>query len=1280
MNKNDFVKIFFKVNKNFSWIQFVQKFKLINISNKDILLDYLFNNKMINLNLYKKNSFFQFIEKNPFEKNYFKEFIEKKSLKLINVSYALKNFKNNLLTKFKLKTYSSAINKHDPVIFFGLYNVNDLNTILNHKGEKYIMFGGSDLDFIFLNYLINKFDLEKIKFISISKNIFDRLLKKNIFSYLIYFNLVNNKIFYPIEYKYKDSIYIYNGYKKGLEFRYGEKIYKKIIKRLPHFNYIFSNELQLNNSDMPNIYKKCFIGLRLTLKDGNANTVQEFEAMKIPIIHNQSKYGIKWNKIDDIIDNINLYYKKNGYSGKKIIEYFSTSVEFQNLFEKYYEVKKNTDKNSKNLLLIWNGDHNNKLYEYRKKNSLPVMIIERGPLPNTIYIDNDSIFKSNINKNSYKINKNIDDHIKKLKQRNNSLESQNNKKFQFDKNNFEEVIFIPLQMRNDTSITKYSDWIKSKKNFIINIINLKKQFPNKLFLIKNHPREINKNLYKLECNNLIFTDQYNFMDILEICDKVLTINSSIGLYSMIFEKPCGIIGMSFYQIDGVNTKLNNHTDIYRFIDKSPYKINTKLSKEYLSYLCFDYLYNAKQIKDKSTNFKTKFLTNDLIIREKEKVYIKHTNPFFESLKKNYNIVKKSKEILMNSKLKVFLWSPLRNKKSDDYKIWNYRKRNILPVYSLERGALPNSLIIDNSNWLLSSLYYNEFFWNKELNNNQKKFIEEYFRNFIKSNDSLEIQGNFDISKLYILKKYKKAISIFLQLDNDQVIINGIDWMKSNILFKEYIIELSKKHQDILFMVKNHPLSKGKITKTTYFSYESKNLILVDNYNYKDIIKESEKVLIINSSVGLQSMIFGKECGIIGRSFYNIKNVNTKLNNKNDIDVFLKRDPIKVDKELSERFIYYLVNKFYVNCRMEKKKENLYENTCDIVFINDNKIHIDNRDTILIFGEVDIYREKENYGSHARIESLIKVLEINFNVKYILKKKSINFHYYGSLINDINPKFLIIEYIKMSPILNYINNKITTIIDTHDIMANRTKSFKKYNIEIHSYLNYDLNNEIKILKKFNYIICIQDDDNKYLKNYINSNKIITVKHFVNNSINFLHKINNELKNIFFYGSTSEHNLFSIESFINNCWIKYELYKKFNLNIYGTVCKTNIRNLFSDKYNITFFGEIKDLKKIYHTNDLLINPCLIGSGLKIKNVEALSVGCPLITSSIGIQGLHEFNKKDFVFVTDSYLDYPKIIDYIMDYDRRINIQKNILNLYKESFSIRNIYKDLYKVLYN
>ena len=53
---------------------------------------------------------------------------------------------------------------------------------------------------------------------------------------------------------------------------------------------------------MFNIYSSCFIGLRLTSKDGNANMVQEMQAMGIPVIHNHSKYGLKWKTVVDVIN------------------------------------------------------------------------------------------------------------------------------------------------------------------------------------------------------------------------------------------------------------------------------------------------------------------------------------------------------------------------------------------------------------------------------------------------------------------------------------------------------------------------------------------------------------------------------------------------------------------------------------------------------------------------------------------------------------------------------------------------------------------------------------------------------------------------------------------------------------------------------------------------------------------------------------------------------------------------------------------------------------------
>jgi len=122
---------------------------------------------------------------------------------------------------------------------------------------------------------------------------------------MIYLNIVDTNIFKPLE-QLGTNIYIYNGFTKGNEEIYNKSLYEQIMQKLPEFNYILSNNLSVDYEQMPNIYSKCFIGLRLTNYDGNANTVQEFNAMNIPIIFN-GLGGIKWSNIDDIIDTIKKY-------------------------------------------------------------------------------------------------------------------------------------------------------------------------------------------------------------------------------------------------------------------------------------------------------------------------------------------------------------------------------------------------------------------------------------------------------------------------------------------------------------------------------------------------------------------------------------------------------------------------------------------------------------------------------------------------------------------------------------------------------------------------------------------------------------------------------------------------------------------------------------------------------------------------------------------------------------------------------------------------------------
>lgn len=221
------------------------------------------------------------------------------------VSEALNHFKERF-QKFYLK---NDYHDSDICVFFGMYSGKDIKTLKNHRGYKFLIWGGTDCNW---NYRDRVKNLDIIKnipdlyHISISKDIQERLHLKNIESIFLDLNLVDKELFTPVSKKGK-CIFIYNGITKGNEDIYGEKTYKEVVKKLPEFKFIYSNELNLPYEEMPKIYAECFIGLRLTEHDGNANMVQEMKAMNIPVVHNQSDYGLKWGSVDDIIRYINVY-------------------------------------------------------------------------------------------------------------------------------------------------------------------------------------------------------------------------------------------------------------------------------------------------------------------------------------------------------------------------------------------------------------------------------------------------------------------------------------------------------------------------------------------------------------------------------------------------------------------------------------------------------------------------------------------------------------------------------------------------------------------------------------------------------------------------------------------------------------------------------------------------------------------------------------------------------------------------------------------------------------
>lgn len=252
---------------------------------------------------YENRRTYKVIQEHNIESIHFDKIV---GVQQIYISKALRSFTKRVKKKYHLEDYHDTQN---PSFFFGVYTDDDLKYLLQHKGLKFIVWGGEDAN---PNLTHSSKTIEEVKLlhnvihISISECIYNRLKCQNIVSILADFNLVDTDLFKPVETK-GSKIFIFNGQRPGREQVYGKEIYMEVIACLPEYSYILSNTLNEPYENMPNIYSDCFIMLRLTKYDGNANSVQECEAMNIPVVHNQSKYGLKWNSTEDVINLITKY-------------------------------------------------------------------------------------------------------------------------------------------------------------------------------------------------------------------------------------------------------------------------------------------------------------------------------------------------------------------------------------------------------------------------------------------------------------------------------------------------------------------------------------------------------------------------------------------------------------------------------------------------------------------------------------------------------------------------------------------------------------------------------------------------------------------------------------------------------------------------------------------------------------------------------------------------------------------------------------------------------------
>ncbi len=79
---------------------------------------------------------------------------------------------------------------------------------------------------------------------------------------------------------------------------------------------------------------------------------------------------------------------------------------------------------------------------------------------------------------------------------------------------------------------------------------------------------------------------------------------------------------------------------------------------------------------------------------------------------------------------------------------------------------------------------------------------------------------------------------------------------------------------------------------------------------------------------------------------------------------------------------------------------------------------------------------------------------------------------------------------------------------------------------------------------------------------------------------------------------------------------------------------------DHPNITFHGEVEDARLFMQSYGIMVAPLLSGSGIRIKILEAMALGRPVVTTSTGIEGIPA-KKLPSVLVGDDPQDFKKLM---------------------------------------
>jgi glycosyltransferase involved in cell wall biosynthesis len=273
----------------------------------------------------------------------------------------------------------------------------------------------------------------------------------------------------------------------------------------------------------------------------------------------------------------------------------------------------------------------------------------------------------------------------------------------------------------------------------------------------------------------------------------------------------------------------------------------------------------------------------------------------------------------------------------------------------------------------------------------------------------------------------------------------------------------------------------------------------------------------------------------------------------------------------------------------------------------------------------------------------------------------------SVLSDKEFDIVQIESLYLCPYIPVIRqySKAKIVLRAHNvehkiwkrIAQNTMASLKKFYIHI---LTKQLKKyELNAIQKVDAVATISDRDKDYFRSQGVRTPIETLTYGVNPQDISYHRLTSFPVHLFSIGSMNWlPNLEGLRWFLDKVWMKiYAKYPDLLFHIAGR----NIPYDFPKKRypNVNIVGEVPDAKEFMKENGILIVPLLSGSGIRIKIIEGMMLGKPIITTTVGKEGIDATHREN-ILIADTPDEFISCLEHCFTHPEHMHrIGKNAVD---------------------